>query len=53
MTEVCGVLTLNPPGSNRLVVGIPVPGMDVRIVDDNGNDVVQGEAGEVIASGQP
>lgn len=52
MTEVCGVLTLNPPGSNRLgMVGIPVPGMDVRIVDDNGNDVVQGEAGEVIASG--
>ncbi len=52
MTEVCGVLTLNPVADNRLgKVGIPVPGMEERIVDDAGADVPQGEPGEVIASG--
>ena len=50
MTEVSGVLTLNPPGQNRLgKVGIPVPGADVRIVDDAGKDVPPGAQGEVIA----
>lgn len=52
MTECCGVLSLNPVTDNRLgTVGIPVPGMDVRIVDDDGNDVPQGTPGEVIFSG--
>jgi len=52
MTEVCGVLTLNPPADNRLgKVGIPVPGMEVRCVDDDGNEVPVGETGEVIARG--
>ena len=32
-------------------VGIPVPGMEVRIVDDAGKDVVQGQPGEVIGRG--
>lgn len=50
MTEVSGVLTLNPPGHNRLgKVGVPVPGAEVRIIDDQGRDVAQGEQGEVIA----
>lgn len=50
MTEICGVLTLNPHSDNRLgTVGIPVPGAELRIVDDAGNDVAQGQAGEVIA----
>ena len=50
MTEVSGILTLNPPGHNRLgMVGVPVPGAVVRIVDDEGNDVAAGERGEVIA----
>ena len=52
MTECCGVLSLNPVTDNHLgTVGIPVPGMDVRIVDDEGNDVPQGTPGEVIFSG--
>ena len=52
MTECCGVLTFNPTNDNRLgSVGIPVPGMEVRIVDDNGEDVVQGQPGEVIGRG--
>ena len=50
MTEVSGLLTINPPGGNKLgKVGIPIPGAHVRIVDDAGQDVPQGEAGEVIA----
>ncbi len=50
MTEVAGVLTLNPPGQNRLgKVGVPVPGADVRIVDDAGQELPVGEPGEVIA----
>ncbi|WGI22482.1 AMP-binding protein [Amylibacter sp. IMCC11727] len=52
MTECCGVMTFNPSEDNRLgSVGVPVPGMDVRIVDDNGNDVSNGEPGEVIGRG--
>ncbi|MEX0349380.1 MAG: AMP-binding protein [Paracoccaceae bacterium] len=50
MTEVAGVLTLNPVGDNRFgKVGIPAPGADVRIVDDDGNDVPLGERGEVVS----
>ncbi len=52
MTECAGILTFNPSNDNRLgSVGIPVPGMEVRIVDDAGKDVVQGQPGEVIGRG--
>ena len=50
MTEISGVLTLNPPADNRFgKVGIPVPGAEIRIVDDAGHDVPLGQPGEVIA----
>ncbi|MEO0402731.1 MAG: AMP-binding protein [Pseudomonadota bacterium] len=49
MTEVSGLLTFNPVGHNKLgKVGIPIPGADVRLVDDAGKDVPQGAPGEVI-----
>lgn len=52
MTECCGVLASNGSVENRLgTVGIPVPGMDVRIVDDEGADVGQGQPGEIIFKG--
>ncbi|RFU65263.1 class I adenylate-forming enzyme family protein [Peribacillus glennii] len=35
------------PGS----VGIPIPGIQVRVVDENGNDVPRGEIGELIVKG--
>lgn len=50
MTEVSGILTFNPPAHNKFgKVGVPVPGAEVRIVDDAGKDVPLGEQGEVIA----
>ncbi|MGB3246747.1 MAG: AMP-binding protein [Sulfitobacter sp.] len=52
MTECAGVLAFNPVDDNRFgYVGVPVPGMQVRIVDDAGEDVAQGVPGEVIARG--
>jgi long-chain acyl-CoA synthetase len=52
MTECSGVATLNPANDNRLgTVGIPVPGLELRIVDDARHDVPMGEAGEVIFKG--
>jgi long-chain acyl-CoA synthetase len=36
-----------PPGS----VGIPVPGVEVRLVDPDGNDVLVGDAGELLVRG--
>jgi long-chain acyl-CoA synthetase len=50
LTETTALVSTNPPGQRRLgSVGRPVPGSEVRIVDDDGNDVPQGEAGEIIA----
>jgi len=52
LTEVAGVLTINPPGANRLgTAGIPVPGTEVRIVGPDGAEVPRGEPGEVVARG--
>ena len=52
MTECCGVMTLNPIGENRLgSVGIPAPGMEVRIVDDNNVEQPIGSPGELLFKG--
>ncbi|MEM8690270.1 MAG: AMP-binding protein [Pseudomonadota bacterium] len=52
MTECCGVLTINPTHDNRLgTVGVPVPGMEVKIVGDNGHEQEIGNPGEVILRG--
>jgi acyl-coenzyme A synthetase/AMP-(fatty) acid ligase len=49
MTEV-GLATLNPPSGEirRGSIGPPVPGVDVRLVDDDGSDVDTGEVGRIL-----
>jgi acyl-CoA synthetase (AMP-forming)/AMP-acid ligase II len=38
---------------NRLAsIGRPLPGVEIRIVDEDGQDVPQGESGEIIARGE-
>lgn len=53
LTETSPLVSFNPlderarPGS----IGIPVPGCDVLLVDDDGQPVAQGEPGELIIRG--
>jgi long-chain acyl-CoA synthetase len=52
LTECGGVMTINPAGGHRLgSVGIPIPGMIVKIIDSQGMELPRGEAGELIARG--
>jgi acyl-CoA synthetase (AMP-forming)/AMP-acid ligase II len=56
MTEAFGmaVLTSEYQVSHAASAGRPTPGVEVRIVGEDGNDVAPGEAGEVIVrSGEP
>lgn len=58
MTEATAATHLTPKGSRppvdpntgALAVGKPIPGTTVRIVDDDGRDVANGVAGEVVLS---
>jgi len=45
--------TINPVSGIRKAgtVGLPFPGQDLRIVDPDGNEVPQGEPGEVVVRG--
>lgn len=52
LTESSPVLTFNPIGKVRPgSIGIPVPSTELRCLDDDGNEVAQGEAGELAARG--
>jgi long-chain acyl-CoA synthetase len=52
LTETSPVVTLNPfHRVKRASIGVPLPGTDVRIVDEQGHDVPVGEAGELIVKG--
>ena len=48
LTECCALVSANPPGRTRAgSVGVPVDGVEVRIVDDHDEELLQGEVGEI------
>jgi long-chain acyl-CoA synthetase len=52
LTESSPALTFNPLGKSRPnSIGIPLPGTDLRCVDEEGRDVPQGQPGELAARG--
>lgn len=55
LTESCGTVTVNPrdasPEAVSLTVGIPLPGVEMRIVDAEGRSLPQGDQGEVQVRG--
>ena len=52
MTENAATLTSNPlEKQKRGSVGVPLPGMAVRVVDKHDRDLPSGEVGEVVARG--
>ena len=53
LTESSPVLSFNPLGGEVRIgsIGIPVPNTEMKCVDDSGNEVAQGESGELIAKG--
>jgi long-chain acyl-CoA synthetase len=54
LSETSPVLCCNPLDGKhkRGTIGIPVPSTEVAIFDDNGNQLPQGEIGEICARGQ-
>ncbi len=53
LTEASPVLCCNPvdDSEQRGTIGMPVPNTEIRLVDEDGNDVPEGEAGELCARG--
>jgi long-chain acyl-CoA synthetase len=48
LTETAGLVSTNPPYRVRLgSVGLPAPGVELRIVDDDGRRLTVGEVGEI------
>jgi long-chain acyl-CoA synthetase len=49
LTETCAMATFNPPDRERKPgsIGVPVEGVEVRLLDDDGNEVSPGEVGEI------
>lgn len=53
LTECCPTVTVNPPQikAYKGSIGMPVPSTDIKLVDDEGNEVPMGEAGEMLVRG--
>ena len=52
-TECSPVTCVNPIGGRRKLgsVGLPIPGVQMRIMDDNGVELPHGQVGEICVSG--
>lgn len=52
LTEASPVVSINPPGKERYgSVGLALPGVETRIIDDNGNELRKNEPGELVIKG--
>ncbi|MDO6558061.1 long-chain-fatty-acid--CoA ligase FadD [Paraglaciecola chathamensis] len=53
LTECSPIVSVNPPQLEQYngSIGLPVPSTDIRLVDDNGQDVGIGEPGEMLVKG--
>jgi long-chain acyl-CoA synthetase len=48
LTETAALISTNPAGSEKPgSVGVPIPGVTVRILDDSGRELPAGDAGEI------
>jgi benzoate-CoA ligase len=51
-TEICHIFLSNFPGKVRAgSTGVPVPGYEVRLVDETGSDVPRGQLGDLLVRG--
>ncbi|MBV8406606.1 MAG: AMP-binding protein [Alphaproteobacteria bacterium] len=52
LSETSPVLSLNPPGAGFSgTVGLPFPGTEIKLLDEQDQEVAPGEAGEICARG--
>jgi long-chain acyl-CoA synthetase len=53
LSETSPVLTLNPMTSDRFsaTAGLPMPSTDIKLLDEEGNEVTLGQPGEICAKG--
>ena len=53
LTECCPTVTVNPPQleAYKGSIGMPVPSTNIKLVDEEGNEVAMGEAGEMLVKG--
>jgi len=52
LSETSPVVSVNPATANRIgTIGCPVPSTEIRLLDNEGNEVAVGEAGELCVRG--
>jgi len=53
MSETCAIAAFNRPDRERKPgsIGIPVPGVEMKVVGEDGKEVPQGEVGEILIKG--
>ncbi|MCX5642164.1 MAG: long-chain-fatty-acid--CoA ligase [Candidatus Omnitrophica bacterium] len=53
LTEAAPVVTLNPPKKRRAgSIGIPLPGVELKIVSESGEELLVGQTGELAVRGK-